>query len=139
MVKNWAANAGDTRDMAFIPESGRSPRVGNGNLLQYTCLENSMDRGAWQATVHGAAMSQTGLSDRAHMNTIYKTDVSTCSRPPLLPSQLKLPKATSVTVWSKDFLILPNRRITASTQILCVSHCSKHSIYIISFYIHNSS
>ena len=107
MLKNLPANAGDARDMDSIPGSGRSSVAGPGISLQYTCLENSTDRGAWQATVHGAAMSQTGLSDRAHMNTIYKTDVSTCSRPPLLPSQLKLPKATSVTVWSKDFLILP--------------------------------
>ena len=42
-----------------IPESERSPAEGNGNLLQYSCLENSMDRGAWQVTVHGVAKSQT--------------------------------------------------------------------------------
>ena len=53
MVKNPPANAGDARDMGLIPESGRSPGEGNGNLLQYSCLENPMDRGAWQATVHG--------------------------------------------------------------------------------------
>ena len=52
--KNLPANAGDTRDMGLIPGSGQSPGVGNGNLLQYSCLENSMDRGAWQATVHGS-------------------------------------------------------------------------------------
>ena len=46
MVKNQAANAGDIRDMGLIPESGRSHREGNGNLLQYSCLENLMDRGA---------------------------------------------------------------------------------------------
>ena len=45
-------NAGDMRDVGLIPGSGRSPRGGNGNPLQYTCLENSMDRGAWWATVH---------------------------------------------------------------------------------------
>ena len=49
-VKNLPDNAGDT---GLIPGSGRSPREGNGNPLQYTCLENSMDRGAWQAVVHG--------------------------------------------------------------------------------------
>ena len=46
VVKNPPANAGDTRDMGSIPESGRSPGIGSGNLLQYSCLENSMDRGA---------------------------------------------------------------------------------------------
>ena len=59
VVKNLPANAGDTRDMGLIPGSERSLGVGNGNLLQYSCLENSMDRGAWWATVHGAAKSQT--------------------------------------------------------------------------------
>ena len=55
MVKNLPANAGDIRDVGLIPGSGRSPRVGNGNSLQYSCLENSMDRGVWQATVHEVA------------------------------------------------------------------------------------
>ena len=53
MVKNPRANAGDVRDVGLIPELERSRREGNGNLLQYSCLENPMDRGAWQATVHG--------------------------------------------------------------------------------------
>ena len=48
-VKNLFANAEDT---SSIPESGRSPGIGNGNPLQYSCLENSMDRGAWKGTVH---------------------------------------------------------------------------------------
>ena len=47
VVKNLPANAGDARDMGSIPGSGRSPGVGNGNPLQFSCLENSMDRGAW--------------------------------------------------------------------------------------------
>ena len=59
VVKNLPANAGDTRAKGSIPESGRSPGVGNGNPLQYSCLENSMDRGAWQATVHGVTKNQT--------------------------------------------------------------------------------
>ena len=53
MVKNPPVNAGDTRDKGSMPGLERSPEVGNGNPLQYSCLENSMDRGAWQATVHG--------------------------------------------------------------------------------------
>ena len=52
VVKNLPANAGD---VGSIPGSGRSPGEGNGNPLQYSCLENPMDRGAWQATVHGVA------------------------------------------------------------------------------------
>ena len=51
MVKNPPANAGDMRDTGSIPESGRSPGGGHGNLFQYSCLENPMDRGAWWATV----------------------------------------------------------------------------------------
>ena len=53
VVKNPPARAGDTRDMGTILGSRRSPGGGNGNPLQYSCLENPMDRGAWQATVHG--------------------------------------------------------------------------------------
>ena len=63
VVRNPPANAGDTRDVSSTPGSGRSPGRGNGNLLQYSCLENSMHRGAWQDTVHGATKSWTGLSD----------------------------------------------------------------------------
>ena len=63
MVKNLPVNEGDARDTGSIPGLGRSPGKGNGNPFQYSCLENSMDRGAWQATVHGAAKSGTGLSD----------------------------------------------------------------------------
>ena len=58
MVKNLPANAGDARDVALIPESGRSPGGGNGNPHQYSCLENSMDRGAWWATVNGVAKNR---------------------------------------------------------------------------------
>ena len=61
--KETACNAADTRDMDSIPGLGRSLGVGNGNLLQYSCLENSMDRGAWWATVHRVAKSQTLLSN----------------------------------------------------------------------------
>ena len=58
-------NAGDIRDIGLIPGLGRSPGEGNGNPLQYSCLENPMDRGAWWATVHWVAKSQTRLSDKA--------------------------------------------------------------------------
>ena len=52
-VKNLPASAGDTRDLGLIPGLGRSPEGGNGITLQYSCLGNPMDRGAWRATVHG--------------------------------------------------------------------------------------
>ena len=62
-VKNLPANAGDTGDAGLIPGLGRSPGEGNGNPLQYSCLENPLDREAWQATVHGVTKSQTQLSN----------------------------------------------------------------------------
>ena len=65
MVKNPPANVGDVRDAGWIPGFGRSPGEGNGNPLQYSCLENPVDRRAWWATVHGVAKSQTRLSDLA--------------------------------------------------------------------------
>ena len=58
MVKNPLANAGDAGDMGLIPGSGRSPGEGNCNLLQYACLNNSTDRGAWWATVYGVTKSR---------------------------------------------------------------------------------
>ena len=73
VVKNLPSNAGDVRDMGSIPGLGRSPGGGNGNPLQYSCLENPMDRGAWQATVHGIAKSQTQLSNNSiNKNTEQK-------------------------------------------------------------------
>ena len=69
VVKNPPANAGDARDVGSTPGLGRPPGVGNGNLIQYSCLENSMDRGAWWAIVHGVAKSQTQLSARTHKHT----------------------------------------------------------------------
>ena len=59
MVKNPPASARDARDLGLTPGLGRSPGGGNGNLLQYSCLENPMDRGARQAAVHGVAESDT--------------------------------------------------------------------------------
>ena len=61
MVKNPSVNAGDIRDMGLIPGSGRSYEEGNGNPLQYFCLENPVDRGAWRATAHGVTKSRTRL------------------------------------------------------------------------------
>ena len=61
--KKYLVNSGATGDMGSILGLGRSPEEGNGNPVQYSCLENPMDTGAWRATVHGVKESQTKLSD----------------------------------------------------------------------------
>ena len=61
VVKNHPANAGDIRDQGSTPAMGKCPEGGYGNPLQYSRLENPMDRGAWQTIVHRVAESQTGL------------------------------------------------------------------------------
>ena len=63
MVKTLPANAGVARDAGSIPGTGRCPGVGNGNPLQYSWLKTPVDKGAWQATVHGLAKSQRQLSN----------------------------------------------------------------------------
>ena len=64
VVKNLPTNAGDIiKEVGSTPGSRRSPGEENGNRLQYSCLENPKDRGAWRAAVHGVAKSQTGLRD----------------------------------------------------------------------------
>ena len=62
-IKNLSANDGAAGDADFIPQLGRYPGGGNGGPLQHSCLENHMDRRAWQTTVHGVTKSQTQLSD----------------------------------------------------------------------------
>ena len=74
MVKNPSTNPGDPRHRASKPGSGRSPGEGNGNSLQYTCLENFKDRGAWWATLAGVANSQTGLSVDTHAHTCVSSE-----------------------------------------------------------------
>ena len=69
VIKNLLTNAGDTRDAGSIPGSGRNPGGGNDNLLQYSCLENSMDRGAWWAAVRGVENSRTRLKRLKHVHT----------------------------------------------------------------------
>ena len=63
MVKNPPASAGDIKDTGWIPKSGRDPGAGHGNPLQYPCLENPKDRGAWWATVHGVSKELDMISD----------------------------------------------------------------------------
>ena len=81
VVRNLPAIAGDTRDVGLIPGSGRVPGEGNGNSLQYSCLENPMDRGAWQATLHGVAKEfdtteQLSACARTHTHTHTHTHTS---------------------------------------------------------------
>ena len=69
MLKNTPANVRDTRDAGSLPGLGRSPGGGHGNPLQYSCLENSMDRGARRATVHGVAESDRAeVTEQAHIH-----------------------------------------------------------------------
>ena len=79
MIKNPPANAGDVRDTGLIPGSGRSPGGGHGNPLQYSFLENPMDGGAWQATGHRVAKSQTRLK-RVGMHAHTHTHTHTHTR-----------------------------------------------------------
>ena len=75
VVKNPAANAGDIRHLGSIPESERSPGEGNGNPLQYFCLENPTDRQAWWAMVHRVAMNKTRLK---RLSTHVQLDLTNC-------------------------------------------------------------
>ena len=96
VVKNLPTKAGDTRELlGLIPGSGRSPGVGNCNLLRYSCVEN---RVAWQATVHGTTERGIRLSVRvcvhAHMHTL-----SSCSQPHALPSVTVASYSVVITGW----------------------------------------
>ena len=71
VVKNLPTGARDARHTGLIPGSGRSPGEGNGNPLQYSCLENFTDKGAWWATVHGVAKSQSWLSNWAYIKKAW--------------------------------------------------------------------
>ena len=89
VVKNLPASAGDLRDAGSIPRSGRSPGEGNGNPLQQSCLENSMDGGAWWATVHGVTKSRTQWSDFTSL-LLQRNFPSQGSNPGLLPHRQAL-------------------------------------------------
>ena len=74
MVKNLPANAGDARDTGLIPGWGRPPGGKNGNPLQYSCLENPMDSGAWWATVHRIA--EFDMTENTHTQCLVITNMS---------------------------------------------------------------
>ena len=75
VVKNLAASEEDVRDAGVIPGSGRSPGGGQGNPLQYSCLENPMNRGAWWATVHGVTQSRTQLKRLSTRSVLGTPDI----------------------------------------------------------------
>ena len=90
VLKHPLANAGDVRDPGLIPGLGRSPGRGNGNPLQYSCLENPTDRGDWQTTVHRVVKSQTRLK-RLSLHVLC-TDFST-NHLGVMDSQMRVPGA----------------------------------------------
>ena len=95
VVKNLPANAGYPQDMDSIPGAG------NGNLLQCSCLENPMDRGAWRATVYGVTKSRTQLSTHAHMHLTLLLRLIFL---PLIPGNVKL----GISSWkNKCWFLLP--------------------------------
>jgi len=75
MGKESTCNAGDTEDLGLIPGSGRSPGGGNGNPLQYSCLEDPMDREAWHAEIHGVAKSWTQLNNWTELAQQFENTV----------------------------------------------------------------
>ena len=82
VVKSWSSKAGDTRDSGSVLGSGRFPGGGHGNPLQYSSLENPLDRGAWPTVVHGVAQSGTwpkSLSTHAHATCFPKTCTAHCA------------------------------------------------------------
>ena len=79
VVKNLSANAGDIRDVGLIPGLGRSPGGGHGGPLQYSCLENPMDRGTWRATVHGVTKNRTRLKRLSMATGINQSELVTLS------------------------------------------------------------
>ena len=82
----WPANAGDARDEGSVPALGRSPGGGNGNPLQYSCLKNPMDRGTWQATVHGWGHKESDMTEvtecvHVHIAPSLRLESGHCSSP----------------------------------------------------------
>ena len=86
VAKNAPVNAGDARDVGSIPGSRRSPGGGNGNPLQYSCLENPMDRAAWWAPIHRVAKSWTRPSTQSRLqSSVQRPAAQLCNLPPPLP------------------------------------------------------
>ena len=119
VVKN-PANAGNARDVDLVPGSGRSPEVGNGNPLQYSCLENSMDRGAWwDALVQGVTKSQTWLST-IMASYVYLLDI-------LAPQVL-------LDFYICTFFFFFNQGGSSTANTLEIGKFATHQIHILHFF-----
>ena len=109
MVAEGKASACNAGDLGSIPGSGRSPGEGNGNPLQYSCLENPMDGGAWWATVHGVTKSQTRLSDFTFTFTFFQILVPDAVASPLSLLDMKIQGPPQPT--RSEFLALGPRKL----------------------------
>ena len=117
VVKNPPTTARDARHVGSIPGSGRSPAVGNGTPLQYSCLENSMGRGAWWATIHGP----TDLEK----NWEYSTE-----NPPICPCPLFI--ITSILHYCGTFITINKPIFTHYYKLMSIFHPDFPSIYLMS-------
>ena len=136
VIKNPPAYAGDERDADSTPRSGRSPGRGNGNPLQYSLLENLMDRRVWRATVHDVTKSRTWLSDWAHTYTHTPSICQALDQARRIlqnrtPPQKSLPCAVtprpSVHVYSYEPFESEKMPDSCSTSLTC--HCGVNSSY----------
>ena len=116
VVKNPPANARDIRDMGLIPGFGRSPGGRLDNQLQYSCLENPMDRGAWQATVHGVTQSQTCSVQLSSVAQSCPTLCDPMNRSmPGLPVHHQLPEFTQTHGHRVSDAIQPSHPLSSSS------------------------
>ena len=113
--KESACNAGDPDS---IPELGRSSGEGNSNPLQYSCLENSMAKGTWQATVHGVTKSQTQLK-RLSTGTLVKEDIKFCG---LTLKKIIHPVNCCTPYMGQKFSLDMTERLTLSFSLMCFYH-----------------
>ena len=140
MVKNLPANIGDVRDTGLIPRSGRPPGEGNGNRLQYTCLGNHVERGAWQASVHGVTDSDMtkGLSTHMHSalqkekNAMQETWVQSLGCEDPLEKEMATHSSILAwrTPWTKESVRLQSIVLQSQTRLKQLStHTSTKSKY----------
>ena len=113
-------SASNSRDLGSIPASGRSPGEGNGNPFEYSCLENSMDRGAWRATVHGVTKSRTQLND--YYSHFHETDKGSISKMHKQFTQLnslkKKQTKNPMKKWAEDL----KRHFSKEEKMLNITH-----------------
>ena len=146
VVKNPPDHAGDAGDAGSIPGSGRSPGGGNGNPLQFSCLENPMDRGAWRAKVHEVTKSQTQLSDWAPMKS-YSNTGTHCDiwvyqwltirnhwlLWPLLPSLVQNNSPPAFALWILPSTELLSRSVSYTSTIKGTVYFNERNAFILQF------